>query len=70
MIEFFKSIINTISTLFDFISYLINGLVQLFLMIPSGFALLSYSIGFLPTVLLAFASVAVTLSIIYLIIGR
>lgn len=30
MIEFFKSIINTISTLFDFVSYLINGLVQLF----------------------------------------
>ena len=70
MIEFFKSIINTISTLFDFVSYLINGLVELFAMIPSGFSLLSYSIGFLPTVLLAFASVAVTLSIIYLIIGR
>lgn len=70
MIEFFKSIINTISTLFDFVSYLINGLFELFSMIPSGFALLSYSIGFLPTVLLAFASVAVTLSIIYLIIGR
>ena len=70
MIEFFKSIINTISTLFDFVSYLINGHVELFSMIPSGFALLSYSIGFLPTVLLAFASVAITLSIIYLIIGR
>lgn len=70
MIEFFKSIINTISTLFDFVSYLINGLAELFSMIPSGFALLSYSIGFLPTVLLAFASVAITLSIVYLIIGR
>ena len=70
MIEFFKSIISTISTLFDFVTYLINGLVQLFAMIPSGFALLSYSIGFLPTVLLAFASVAITLSIVYLIIGR
>lgn len=70
MIEFFKSILNAITTLFDMFSYLVTGLVQLFAMIPSGFAMLTYSIGFLPTVLLAFASVAITLSIVYLIIGR
>lgn len=70
MIEFFKSCLNAITTLFDMVGYLVNGLVQLFAMIPSGFALLTYSIGFLPTVLLAFASVAITLSIVYLIIGR
>lgn len=70
MIEFFKSILNAITTAFDMLSYLVTGLVQLFVMIPSGFAMLTYSIGFLPTVLLAFASVAITLSIVYLIIGR
>jgi hypothetical protein len=70
MIEFFKSILNAITTAFDMLSYLVTGLVQLFAMIPSGFAMLTYSIGFLPTVLLAFASVAITLSIVYLIIGR
>lgn len=70
MIEFFKSILNAITTLFDMVSYLVTGLVQLFAMIPSGFVLLTYSIGFLPTVLLAFASVAITISIVYLIIGR
>lgn len=70
MIEFFKSILNVITTVFDMLSYLVTGLVQLFAMIPSGFAMLTYSIGFLPTVLLAFASVAITISIIYLIIGR
>lgn len=70
MIEFFKSILNAITTLFDLVSYLVTGLVQLFSMIPSGFALLTYSIGFLPSVLLAFASVAITISIVYLIIGR
>lgn len=70
MIEFFKSILSAITTLFDMVSYLVTGLVQLFAMIPSGFALLTYSIGFLPTVLLAFASVAITISIVYLIIGR
>lgn len=70
MIEFFKSILYAITTLFDMVSYLVTGLVQLFAMIPSGFALLTYSIGFLPTMLLAFASVAITISIVYLIIGR
>lgn len=70
MIEFFKSILSAISTLFDVLSYLVTGLVQLFVMIPSAFDMLAYSIGFLPTVLLAFASVAITISIVYLIIGR
>lgn len=70
MIEFFKSILNSITTVFDMLSYLVTGLVQLFAMIPSGFAMLTYSIGFLPTVLLAFASVAITISIVYFIIGR
>lgn len=70
MIEFFKSILNAITTVFDILSYLVTGLVQLFAMIPSGFDMITYSIGFLPTVLLAFASVAITISIIYLIIGR
>lgn len=70
MIEFFKSILNSITTLFDLIKYLVTGLVQLFAMIPSAFAMLTYSIGFLPTVLLGFAAVAITISIVYLIIGR
>lgn len=31
---------------------------------------LTYSIGYLPSVLLAFAAVAITLSIVFLILGR
>lgn len=70
MIEFFKSILNAVSTLFDLVKYLVTGLVQLFTMIPSAFSMLTYSIGFLSTVLLGFAAVAITISIVYLIIGR
>lgn len=70
MIEFFKSILNAVGTLLDLVKYLVTGLVQLFAMIPSAFSMLTYSIGFLPTVLLGFAAVAITLSIVYLIIGR
>lgn len=70
MIDALKSILAAITTAFDFLGYLVTGLVQLFAMIPSAFTMINYSLGFLPTVLLAFASVAITISIVYLIIGR
>lgn len=70
MVDAFKAVLNFLGTVLDFIEYLVTGLVQLFAMIPSAFAMLTYSIGYLPTVLLAFAAVAITLSIVFLILGR
>ena len=70
MINALKSIMDFFGTILDMVKYLVTGLVQLFALIPQAFAMLTYSIGFLPSVLLAFAAVAITLSIIYLIVGR
>lgn len=70
MLNALKSIMDFFGTILDMVKYLFTGLVQLFLLIPQAFAMLTYSIGFLPSVLLAFAAVAITLSIIYLIVGR
>lgn len=70
MIDALKSILGFFETLLDFVGFLIHGLAQLLLMIPSSFAMLTYSIGFLPTVLLAFASIAITISIVFLIVNR
>lgn len=70
MVDALKSILDFFGTLLDFVEYLITGLVQLITMIPSAFAMLTYSIGYLPSVLLAFAAVAITLSIVFLILGR
>lgn len=70
MINALKSIMDFFGTILDMVKYLVTGLVQLFVLIPQAFAMLTYSIGFLPSVLLAFAAVAITLSIIYLIVGR
>lgn len=70
MIDALKSMLGFFETLLDFVGFLINGLAQLFLMIPSSFVMLTYSIGFLPSVLLAFASIAITISIVFLIINR
>lgn len=70
MLNALKSIMDFFGTILDMVMYLVTGLVQLFALIPQAFAMLTYSIGFLPSVLLAFAAVAITLSIIYLIVGR
>ena len=70
MVGAFKSILGFFETLLDFVGFLIEGLAELLLMIPSAFTMLTYSIGFLPSVLLAFAAVAITISIVFLIIGR
>ncbi len=70
MVDALKSILGFFETLLDFVGFLIEGLAELLLMIPSAFTMLTYSIGFLPSVLLAFASVAITISIVFLIINR
>lgn len=70
MVDALKSVLDFFGTLLNFVEYLITGLVQLITMIPSAFAMLTYSIGYLPSVLLAFAAVAITLSIVFLILGR
>lgn len=70
MIDALKSILGFFETLLDFVVFLIHGLAQLLFMIPSAFAMLTYSIGFLPSVLLAFAAIAITTSIVFLIVNR
>lgn len=70
MVDALKSVLDFFGTILDFVKYLVTGLVQLLAMIPSAFAMLTYSIGYLPSVLLAFAAVAITLSIVFLILGR
>jgi hypothetical protein len=70
VVDALKSILGFFETLLDFVGFLIEGLAELLLMIPSAFTMLTYSIGFLPSVLLAFASVAITISIVFLIVNR
>lgn len=70
MVDALKSVLDFFGTILDFVEYLVSGLVQLIALIPSAFAMLTYSIGYLPSVLLAFAAVAITLSIVFLILGR
>ena len=70
MINFFEGVYSFFKTILDMVTYLVTGLVQLFAMIPQAVGMLTYSICFLPSMLLAFAAVAITLSIVFLIVGR
>lgn len=70
MINFFNGVFSFFQTILDMVTYLVTGLVQIFAMIPQAVHMLTYSIGFLPSMLLAFAAVAITLSIVFLIVGR
>ena len=62
MVDALKAVLDFLGTVLDFIEYLVTGLVQLFAMIPSAFTMLTYSIGYLPSVLMDFADVSIKLS--------
>lgn len=70
MLNALKAIMDFFGTILDLVKYLVTGLVQLFALLPQAFLMLTYSIGFLPTMLLAFAAVAITISIVFLLINR
>lgn len=60
------AIIAAMSVLFSFL----QGLQQLIRMIPSAVSMLSYSIQQMPPVLTVFAIAFMSVSVVYLVIGR
>lgn len=57
-------------TILNFLVMTINGMVNLLLLIPKAFAMTTYSIGFIPSELRAFAICAIAISVVFLILGR
>lgn len=70
MIEFFKAALDFFGMIIHFLEFLLKGIAQLLLLIPQAAGMLMYSIGYLPSVVLAFAAVAITLSIVFLLVNR
>lgn len=70
IINFFKDIKSIIESLVTLIISLVTGLVNLIKMIPTVLANITSAIGFLPTCLLAFASISITISIIFMLVNR
>lgn len=65
--QWFIDIFNSVWT---FIESLIKGIADLFSVIPQAVTYLTASLGYLPSSLVVFATLSITISVIYLIVGR
>lgn len=70
MLNGWSDIIAYLQSILQMIGNILAGMVQLLTMLPSAVSMLLTSIGTMPTVLVAFASGLIMVSVIYLIVGR
>lgn len=70
MLDFLQGISNAITSVFQLLLNLIMGMVQLVALAVEFIAYLTVVLGYLPTPLLAFAGLGISLSVILLIVGR
>lgn len=68
--QFLSGILSFLEALISFVANLISGMNQMLIMIPSAINMLVQSIGYMPSILIAFATGLITISVTYLIIGR
>lgn len=68
--NFFNSIWSIIQSIVSFVVSLVQGLITMITSLPQILATATQAIGYLPAILTAFATLTITISIIYLIIGR
>lgn len=66
----FQKISNFFDTIIDFLSSLVGGFINLFKTLPLVKSFASSAISSLPSFLLAFATITILISIVYLIVGR
>lgn len=70
MLDFLAGISNAIVVVFQLLINLISGIVQLVSLAFEFISYLTIVLGYLPTPLLAFAGLGISLSVILLLVGR
>lgn len=70
MLDFLSSISTAITTLFSFLFSQIQNLFHLLQLLASGSVLLTSAIAFMPPVVAVFATAFITISVVFLIVGR
>lgn len=70
MLDFLAGISNAIVAVFQLLINLISGIVQLVALAFEFITYLTIVLGYLPTPLLAFAGLGISLSVILLLVGR
>lgn len=70
MLDIFYSIIDTLTILITFIGSFFKGLVYFLFQIPNFISILTSSIGLMPSVLVPFLTVTISVYVILFILGR
>lgn len=70
ILGFFEWIATLFQILFDFVTNLITNLIAFISMIPQVLVFIGSAISYLPTSIMAFATIGITVSVMYLILGR
>lgn len=68
--NFFDWIVNIVTTVFNFFGSVVSGLWNIAKSIPLVIDMLTSSIGYLPSTIAAFALITITISVVYLLVGR
>lgn len=66
----FQSIIDFFASIGALLWSFVTGIWTMLQMLPTAVTMITSSIATMPLVLVAFASAAITISVVYLIIGR
>lgn len=70
IIDFLKELGSFFQTLIDMVVNLIQQLLTFIMLIPVGVNMLITSVGYLPSILIVFATLSITVSVIFLVLGR
>lgn len=70
MLNVFDALIDFFSMIGNFVSNLVTGAASMLSIIPQAMSAVNYSIGYLPDVLMIFATAGIGICIVFHIIGR
>lgn len=70
IVEWIKELSGIVGGLLQFLISLVNGLLNLIKVLPSYLNQLTTCVGFLPEVLVTWFGIGVTVTVIFLILGR
>lgn len=70
MNNLFKSIGDFLYAVVNLLINMVSGIAQMLVMIPSALTMLTNSVAYMPTILIAFAIGLITISIVFLVVGR
>lgn len=68
--EFIITCWNVISSVLSLLFSLVQSLFDIFSMLPTIVSMITSSIGFLPDMVMVFAVLSLTVSIMFLVVGR